>query len=1003
MKKLTLLLFLCFATLNFVSYGQFAKLYDFQAENDLFYSGYSQPVFDGIWLYDVSSNGGVNGMGCIYKIKPDGTNYTKIIDFNGTSNGKNPYGALVLFDSNLYGMTYGGGANNLGTIFKVSIDGTAYSKLLDFAGTTNGSNPYGSLTLSGEVLYGMTYGGGANNLGTIFKINIDGNGYTKLLDFAGTTNGSNPKGSLTLEGTVLYGMTYGGGTNNFGTTFKISSNGSGYTKLLDFTGTVNGKNPYGSLTLSGTVLYGMTYAGGANNWGTIYKCNIDGTGYNKLLDFNWTNGGCITGSLTISGSILYGMTNQGGTNTSGTIFKIGTDGTGFTKLLDFAGTSYGTYPRGSLTLSGSSLFGTSNTGGISNKGVLFKINTDGSAFTKILEFNKALSGCNPYGSLTISGSVMYGMTANGGNKGNGTIFKINSDGTGYSKLLDFEGATNGRNPYGSLTLAGSVLYGMTCRGGANDKGTIFKINLDGTGYSKLLDFAGTTNGSNPYGALIISGSVLYGLTYSGGTYSWGTIFKINTNGTGYLKLLDFKGIINGGNPNGALILYDSFLYGMTCYGGANDDGTIFKINIDGTGFTKLLDLKGVDSGGGPLGSLIRSDSLLYGMTFWGGKNNIGTILEIKIDGTKFKKLLDFDYNTNGAYPQGSLTLSDSILYGMTSEGGANSIGTVFKIKTDGSEFTNIQDFNGIKGRRPYYTDLILDSNTFYGMTQSGGTMQAGVIFKYDIPKPCIIPTIPTLGQITQPTCAIAKGEVILDGLPSTGTWTITRLPGEITSTGIGTSTTISDLVAGSYSFTVTIDTGCKSEATANVVINEQPNTPSAPVVGLITQPTINLATGSVVLNALPESGIWILTRTPGEITTTGTGTSIIISDLAVGTYAYNVTNESGCTSVESDNIVINTLTTGIDENKSHMINYLGQNHPNPFDQSTTIDFNLVKPSFVKLTVFNNLGKEVDVIVNEYLQVGSHSKQWNPKGIPAGIYFYQLNNDGIKLTKRLVKK
>jgi len=98
-----------------------------------------------------------------------------------------------------------------------------------------------------------------------------------------------------------------------------------------------------------------------------------------------------------------------------------------------------------------------------------------------------------------------------------------------------------------------------------------------------------------------------------------------------------------------------------------------------------------------------------------------------------------------------------------------------------------------------------------------------------------------------------------------------------------------------------------------------------------------------------------------------------------------------------------SLTTGVELNNREVVSNLSQNYPNPFDQSTTIDFNLVKPSYVKLTVFNNLGKEVDVIVNEYLQVGSHSKQWNPKEIPAGIYFYQLNVDGIKVTKRLVKK
>ncbi len=95
--------------------------------------------------------------------------------------------------------------------------------------------------------------------------------FTDLLDFTGTANGKNPYGSLISDGTFLYGMTYAGGVNNLGTIFKIKPDGTGYLKLLDFSGTANGSNPYGSLFYDGTFLYGMTYAGGANSDGTIFK------------------------------------------------------------------------------------------------------------------------------------------------------------------------------------------------------------------------------------------------------------------------------------------------------------------------------------------------------------------------------------------------------------------------------------------------------------------------------------------------------------------------------------------------------------------------------------------------------------------------------------------------------------------------------------------------------------------------------------------------------------
>jgi len=174
-----------------------------------------------------------------------------------------------------------------------------------------------------------------------------------------------------------------------------------------------------------------------------------------------------------------------------------------------------------------------------------------------------------------------------------------------------------------------------------------------------------------------------------------------------------------------------------------------------------------------------------------------------------------------------------------------------------------------------------------------------------IPAQPPTPTAPVVGAITAPTCTVPTGSVVLSGLPSTGTWTITRYTGGVTTTGTGTSTTISSLPIGTYNFTVTNEAGCISPLSANVVIPAQPASPPAPVVGTITQPTCTVATGSVVLNGLPSSGTWTLTRSPGSVTTTGTGTSTTITGLASGTYTYIVTNAEGCISLPSSEIVIN--------------------------------------------------------------------------------------------------
>ena len=320
MKK-NILFTLSLIFLVFIScLGQYTNLLDFTGTTNGSYPYYSSLVSDSNFLYGMTENGGTNSKGVIFKIKQDGTSYVKLFDFAG-ANGSYPLGSLISNGTFLYGMTtYGGTSTNCtdgcGTIFKIKTDGTGYVKLLDFAGISNGSKPYGSLAYDGVFLYGMTENGGTNNKGVIFKIKQDGTGYVKLFDFAGA-NGSYPWGSLTYDGNFLYGMTTTGGTstnctNGCGTIFKIKTDGTDYTKLFNFEGISDGKNPYGSLTSDGNFFYGMT----SFYVSTIFKIKQDGTGYSKLFDISHS-----LGSLIYESGFLYGMTMSGGTNAMGSVFK----------------------------------------------------------------------------------------------------------------------------------------------------------------------------------------------------------------------------------------------------------------------------------------------------------------------------------------------------------------------------------------------------------------------------------------------------------------------------------------------------------------------------------------------------------------------------------------------------------------------------------------------------------------------------------------------------------
>jgi len=532
------------------------------AVDDGFGPQYTKMIRDGSTFYGMTMAGGASDYGVIFKMETDGTGYTVLHSFSGgTNDGREPYGSLILDGSTLYGMTHYGGGPGYGVIFKIATDGSGFTVLHSFSpGTTDGQDPWGSLTIDGSILYGMTRYGGTSSGGVIFKIATDGSGYTLLHHFAGgTADGQYPNGSLTLDGSTLYGMTNAGGSSNLGVIFMIATDGSSYNVLHHFAGgTTDGQYPNGSLTLDGSTLYGMTAGGGTTGYGVVFKIATNGSGYTILHHFagGTTDGRYPKRSLTLDGSILYGMTASGGSTDYGVVFKIATDGTGYTVLHHFAGgTTGGQNPYGSLTLYGSTLYGMTHYGGVPNGGVIFKIATDGSGYTVLHYFSG--EGKNPGGSLTLDGSTLYGMTTGGGTTGYGVIFKIATDGTGYTVLHSFNGsATDGARPYGSLTLNASTLYGMTRYGGPSGRGTVFKIATDGSGFTILHYFAGgTSDGQSPYGSLTLDGSTLYGMTSSGGASDRGTVFEIATDGSGFTILHHFGGgTSDGQNPYGSLTL-----------------------------------------------------------------------------------------------------------------------------------------------------------------------------------------------------------------------------------------------------------------------------------------------------------------------------------------------------------------------------------------------------------------------------------------------------------------
>ena len=188
---------------------------------------------------------------------------------------------------------------------------------------------------------------------------------------------------------------------------------------------------------------------------------------------------------------------------------------------------------------------------------------------------------------------------------------------------------------------------------------------------------------------------------------------------------------------------------------------------------------------------------------------------------------------------------------------------------------------------------------------STGSATYGEVEDYMVKIICALVAQPKVSVITQPSCDLPSGSVVLEGLPAAGTWTLTRMPGQVITTGTGTSTTISGLEPGTWTYTVTNESGCTSGPSENITILPIPAGPEAPVIDAVIQPNCTVATGSIYLSGLPGNGTWILTRYPDMIIEKGTGTTTTVAGLAAGTYYFTVANEAGCISPSSIDAVIN--------------------------------------------------------------------------------------------------
>jgi uncharacterized repeat protein (TIGR03803 family) len=351
---------------------------------------------------------------------------------------------------------------------------------------SDGQLPEAQLLERDGKLYGTTFYGGADLYGTVFSVDPTSGVGKVLHTFTGERDGDGaaPLAGLINFGGKLYGTTWGGGKYGFGTVFAIDPNTGKENVLYSFTGSPDGAGPSAALVDVNGVLYGTTSGGGRFLEGTVFA--IDPASGRETVPYSFS-GDCFQGGggdacepsapLIDVGGTLYGTTAEGGLNDFGAVFSFDPiTGTEFV-LYSFGNGTDGGYPYAGLLEVDGKLYGTCYEGGTSRNGVIFSMDPSTGGETVIHSFTGSSDGRQPKGTLIPVHNNLYGTTVAGGSSDHGTVFVVNRVTSVETVLHAFgrSGSGDGWNPQTGLIHVGPELYGTTRDGGAHNAGTVFQV------------------------------------------------------------------------------------------------------------------------------------------------------------------------------------------------------------------------------------------------------------------------------------------------------------------------------------------------------------------------------------------------------------------------------------------------------------------------------------------------------------------------------------------------
>jgi uncharacterized repeat protein (TIGR03803 family) len=465
-------------------------------------------------------------------------------------------------------------------------------------------------------------------------------------------------------------------------------------------------------------LFGTAAYGGSFDDGAVFELPAGSTQLTALCSFTGANGLNPYAGLTVDAAgDLFGTTINGGTSGHGTVFEIAAGTNVITTVGNFSTSGASGPSAGPLafgpggTLVGTTLFGPTGSGAIFEDDPKTGIITSPASFSSGSYAN--------FGVVLDAAGDLFGASMNGGSSGDGYIFELPNGSSSITTVAPFTGS-NGARPSGVIIDSAGDLFGSTQSGGANSDGTIFEIPAATTTITTLASFSSAT-GYTAQGLTFGSSGNLLGAAMAGGANSHGTVFELPQGASVITALASFNA--PGAVGVDAPVFTDSSgnIFGTTAGGGTNYIGAVFELPSGSSSITTLASFP--TAGGNMPQSGLTADAAgdLFGTTSSGGSQNVGTIFEIPF-GTTAATIVHSFNGTDGSFPDSPLTLdSAGDLFGVTSFGGANNDGVVFELPYGATSAIAVASFTGTNGSDPNTAVALDASGDIFGTTLRGGT------------------------------------------------------------------------------------------------------------------------------------------------------------------------------------------------------------------------------------------------------------------------------------------